>query len=257
MKELAADLHTLTGAYALHALPDDERAAFERHLGECEACAREIAEFAATAARLATAAAVPPRPVLRVRVLGHVADVQQDPPAPPVPPPGTRPHRTHRAARRGRRLSRWALAACLAAAALGGTAVWQYQRAADARTEAGRSQREADEVAAVLAASDARSRTVRLSDGGTGTVVVSARLDRAVFLAVGMAEPPGGKVYQLWFDDRGVLRDAGLMAPHRARQAVLLRGAVDGASGVGVTLEPAGGSSAPTSEPVALLSLPA
>ncbi|MYS39774.1 anti-sigma factor, partial [Streptomyces sp. SID5998] len=39
------DLHALTGAYALHALPDDERAAFERHLTGCSSCAREVAEF--------------------------------------------------------------------------------------------------------------------------------------------------------------------------------------------------------------------
>ncbi|WP_047470085.1 RskA family anti-sigma factor, partial [Streptomyces sp. M10] len=30
-----AELHTLTGAYALHALPEEERAAFDRHLADC------------------------------------------------------------------------------------------------------------------------------------------------------------------------------------------------------------------------------
>ena len=50
-----AELHTLTGAYALHALPEDERVAFERHLGACEACAQEVRELSATAARLGLA----------------------------------------------------------------------------------------------------------------------------------------------------------------------------------------------------------
>ncbi|MGW4275741.1 RskA family anti-sigma factor, partial [Streptomyces seoulensis] len=53
------DLHSMTGAYALHALPDDERAAFERHLAGCASCAQEVAEFAATAARLALASSAP------------------------------------------------------------------------------------------------------------------------------------------------------------------------------------------------------
>ncbi len=56
---------------------------------------------------------------------------------------------------------------------------------------------------------DAASRTVRLADGASGTLVVSDRQDRAVFLASGMAEPPAGKVYQLWFDDHGTMRSAG------------------------------------------------
>ncbi|NUS56663.1 MAG: anti-sigma factor, partial [Streptomycetaceae bacterium] len=88
------------------------------------------------------------------------------------------------------------------------------------------------------------------------TVVVSASQDKAVFVVSGMARPPAGKVYQLWFDDKGTMRSAGLMDPGRSSQAVLLHGAVDGASGMGVTVEPAGGSKSPTSAPVALMSFP-
>ncbi|MYS43484.1 anti-sigma factor, partial [Streptomyces sp. SID5998] len=92
---------------------------------------------------------------------------------------------------------------------------------------------------------------------GAGTLVVSASRDRAVFMASGMVRPPSGKVYQLWFDDGGTMRSAGLMDPGRTTQAVLMRGAVDGASGVGITVEPAGGSRQPTTTPVALLGMPA
>ncbi|MYX30654.1 anti-sigma factor [Streptomyces sp. SID8381] len=245
------DLHALTGAYALHALPDDERAAFERHLAGCSPCAREVAEFTATAARLAVASAVPAPPALRERVLHRIGTVRQL-------PPGAAPlHRVRRAAPRGRGAARWALAACLAAAVgLGGTAVWQYERARDARHDAARAERQAEEVAGVLAAPDARSRSVRVA-GGAGTLVVSASRDRAVFMASGMVRPPSGRVYQLWFDDGGTMRSAGLMDPGRTTQAVLMRGAVDGASGVGITVEPAGGSRQPTTTPVALLGMPA
>ncbi|WP_103337818.1 zf-HC2 domain-containing protein [Amycolatopsis sp. CA-126428] len=40
-----ADLHTLTGAYAVNALSDLERAQFDRHLNECDACRLEVREL--------------------------------------------------------------------------------------------------------------------------------------------------------------------------------------------------------------------
>ncbi|MEV7071915.1 anti-sigma factor [Streptomyces sp. NPDC093990] len=247
----AVDLHRMTGAYALHALSEEENAAFERHLPGCEPCAQETAELRATAARLGLAATTAPPVDLRAQVLRRITTVRQVPPGPPAEALSVR------AGRRTRALSRWALAACLAAAtALGGTTVWQYQRAEDARDRAGQAVRTADEIAAVLSAPDARTRAAELADGGTGTVVVSRGLDRAVFAVSGMARPPGGKVYQLWFDEDGTMRSAGLMDPGRSDQTVLMRGAVDGASGMGITVEPVGGSEHPTSAPVALMGFP-
>ncbi|MEU1520097.1 anti-sigma factor [Streptomyces sp. NPDC005811] len=244
------DLHRLTGAYALHALSDRENVSFERHLSRCEACAQEAAELRATAARLGLAAATVPSPALREHVLRRITAVRQD-----TPGPVSRPARD---GRRSRVLTRWALAACLAtAAALGGTAVWEHQRAEDAGERAHRAAGTTDGIAAVLTAPDARTRAAELGDGATGAVVVSRELDKAVFVVSGMTRPPGGKVYQLWFDDAGSMRSAGLMDPGRSDQAVLLRGAVDGASGMGITVEPAGGSREPTSRPVALMTLPA
>ncbi|MFF2852496.1 anti-sigma factor domain-containing protein [Streptomyces sp. NPDC058001] len=52
------------------------------------------------------------------------------------------------------------------------------------------------------------------------------------------------------------MRSAGLLDPDRGDQAVLMRGALGGASGTGVTVEPAGGSREPTSAPVALMKFP-
>lgn len=133
---ITADLHTMTGAYALHALCDDEREAFERHLAKCEPCRQEVAELSATAARLGLAASVTARPELRDRVLRRVATVRQETPGGPVL---SRPGRRVQWARP---LSRWALAACVAAAAaLGGTAVWQHRRAEDAVDQARRAER--------------------------------------------------------------------------------------------------------------------
>ncbi|MFJ9424840.1 anti-sigma factor domain-containing protein [Streptomyces sp. NPDC101249] len=249
---ITADLHLLTGAYAVDALSDDERAVFERHLLDCEACAQETAELTAAAARLGLAVTETPRPALREQVLRSITTVRQDAPGGPAVP------RASGAAVRNRTLSRWALAACVAAAAtFGGTTIWQHQRAEDAINRADRAEQATDGVTAVLAAPDARTRVARLADGATGTVVVSHSRDRAVFAVSGMASPPSGKVYQLWFDDAGTMRSAGLMAPGSGDQTVLLKGAVDGASGMGITVEPAGGSDRPSGAPIALMELPA
>ncbi|MFJ8137861.1 anti-sigma factor domain-containing protein [Streptomyces sp. NPDC096013] len=246
------DLHLLTGAYALHALSDEEREVFERHLAGCEACAQETAELSATAARLGLAVSVEPDRETRGRVLRRITTVRQETPVESTAP------RSGRAVLRARLLSRWALAACLAAAAaLGGTAVWQHQRAESALAQAHRAEQGTAQISAVLAAPDARTRAVALPGGATGTVVVSHGRDQAVFVVAGMTRAPAGKVYQLWFDDGGTMRSAGLMNPDRADQTVLLRGAVDGASGMGITVEPAGGSQRPTTLPLALTRFPA
>ncbi|MFG2934559.1 anti-sigma factor domain-containing protein [Streptomyces sp. NPDC048282] len=245
------DPHALTGAYAVHGLHGEERAAFERHLASCAACAQEVAEFTATAGRLARASTVRTRPVMREQVLQRITTVRQ------VAAGTTALERVRGSVPGGRAVTRWTLAACVAAAAaFGGTAVWQYERAQDARHRAARAEQHADDVARVLAAPDARSRSVKVA-GGAGTLVVSADRDRAVFVTSGMAPPPQGKVYQLWFSESGRMRSAGLMDPGRGSQAVLMQGAVDGASGVGITVEPAGGSKEPTSAPIALLGVPA
>ncbi|MET4921218.1 anti-sigma factor [Streptomyces sp. PSRA5] len=248
-----AELHTLTGAYALHALAPDERAEFERHLEVCPACAQEVRELTATTTRLGLAVAVTPPPELKQQVLRRIAAERQEPP---------RVTRESRGAGGGtakaRALPRFALAACLAAAAgFGGVAVWQHQEAQDARARASTSQQQAEALAAVLAAPDAKIRTGGLTDGATGTVVVSRAQDKAAFIASGLAKPPSGKVYQLWFNDDGTMRDAGLMDPSATSDSVLMAGSVGAASGMGITVEPAGGSPEPTSDPVALMNFPA
>ncbi|MER6951119.1 anti-sigma factor [Nonomuraea sp. NPDC000554] len=65
--------HTLSGAYAVHALPAAERALFERHLAWCASCVSEVRALREAAARLAGVAAVPPPAALRARVLTAAA----------------------------------------------------------------------------------------------------------------------------------------------------------------------------------------
>lgn len=71
------DLHTLTGTYSVHALPEAERVAFEGHVTACESCAQEVRELVATAERLGLATAAVPPPELKQRVLREIATVRQ------------------------------------------------------------------------------------------------------------------------------------------------------------------------------------
>ena len=47
-----ADIHALSGAYAVDAVDDIERAEFERHLATCADCREEVAGFRSTAIQL-------------------------------------------------------------------------------------------------------------------------------------------------------------------------------------------------------------
>ncbi|MFJ7419848.1 anti-sigma factor domain-containing protein [Streptomyces uncialis] len=287
------DVHLLSGAYALDALDEDERAGFENHLAHCPACAEETRELAATAGRLGLAATVTPPPALKRRVLREITTIRQEAPRPGHASGGGSPvggsqaqgfpgrgfagsgssgrgfagrwlparwggggadgsSPGQRSARGG---SRWVLAVCLAVAAgLGGTTVWQHQEAERARDQARSESGRLERLTGVLTAPDARTRSAAFPDGARGTVVASRARDKAVFIGAGMPRPPAGKIYQLWYDDGGTMRSAGLMEPARGDQAVLLDGPLGGASGVGITVEPAGGSPGPTSDPVGLVS---
>ncbi|GGO79858.1 anti-sigma factor [Wenjunlia tyrosinilytica] len=272
-----AELHTLTGAYAVHALFGREREAFLRHLVVCEACAQEVRELEATAARLGSAAAVTPPPRMKEQVLARIADVRQLPPeveeptdlsgpgwpggvggpgGPGGPGDGARAHRG--GSRWARRLPKFALAACLAAASVAGVLAHQWRE--DAQREqarAHRAEQRARDLAGVLGAPDAVSATGRIKGGGNGVVVYSRSRGEAAFLAGGLPQLPASKTYQLWFDDNGTMRSAGLLRPDQAHDAAtLLAPDVRQASGVGLTVEPAGGSREPSTAPVLLLNFP-
>ncbi|MFD5464997.1 anti-sigma factor domain-containing protein [Kitasatospora sp. NPDC127059] len=242
----AADLHTLTGAYAAHALDPDESAEFERHLASCAACAQEVTEFAATLARLGGTEAVLPPPALKARVMAALPALRQD-------PPRTAPAQGRRSGRLAKGWAKLALAACLAlAVGAGGVAVQQRREAEQARARVAALQQQQGRFAGLLTAPDARTASAAaVGGGGVGTVVWSHSRGQAGFLASGMPAPAAGTTYELWFNDAGTMRPAGLLPTGDG--VLLLTGALDGASGIGVTVEPAGGSAHPTTAPVMLL----
>jgi anti-sigma-K factor RskA len=233
-----SDLHPLSGAYAVDALDDLERARFEKHLQECPDCAAEVSSLREAAALLALSVDAGPSPELRSRVLAEISTVR------PLPPTAPAQEVVRRTARRFPQLVAAAVAAVLLATGVGVTAWHPWNRSRPG---------EQPVAAQVMDAPDSRRQTLEVPGGGSATVVHSRALGKAVLITRDMPKAPAHKVYELWLQDAdGVMKPAGLMTGGLSRQTVVLRGNAVDATGVGITVEPAGGSQAPTTQPVAL-----
>jgi anti-sigma-K factor RskA len=230
------EFHAMTGAYAVDALDDLERAAFEHHLAGCADCRAEVAGLREAAALLAESTAVEPPAALRDRVLAEIATVRPLPPASTATGPAPRRH--------GR--MRLLVAAAAAVVLVGaGAVVWQ-QPWEDGTTQ---TPPVADQV---RDAPDAKSTSLEFPGGASATITHSDSLHRAVITTRKMPAPPAGKVYQLWLDQPGKgMVSAGVM-PVKEDQTVVLAGDAATATGAGITVEPEGGSATPTTEPIAL-----
>jgi anti-sigma-K factor RskA len=227
------DIHTLAGAYALDALDDIERAAFTRHMADCESCTTEVAELRETTTRLAAASAVTPPARLRAQVLEQVSRTRQL--SPPVPAPRA----TATASRSRRWLAAAAAGVLIAAGAAGATYAIQDHRVRVAQSQAS----ESEQIKQVLGASDAKVASGQI-DGGNVVVVTSSALDKSV-VVVKSLPTPGSQAYQLWMAFGGEARSIGVL-PAGASSAIRLIPDTNGASAFMISREPPGGSATPT-----------
>jgi anti-sigma-K factor RskA len=214
------DLHELVAAYALNALDEDDRAAFEEHLGDCEQCTVALAELRDTAAALAyVPETVAPPAALRSRIL-ETARAER----PNVVPL----HRT--GARRTWGLGAVAAVAVAAAAAL---AIWNVSLHNSLDSER-----------------SANQKVVSVSLNGAQGKLAVANSGRAVLFTCGIAKAPAGKTYEAWVITSGTAARAGEFAGGQGCVAVPLARDVPSGSTVAVTVEPDGGSDQPTTTPI-------
>jgi anti-sigma factor RsiW len=244
MQFIRSDLHTLTGAYVLDALDDPaEQHRFARHLRRCQPCGAEVRGLREVATALAIAATALPPPAMRERVMTAVRQTRQLPPE------------TAKPAAAGR-LRPVPVLAAVAALAIAVACVLGI-RLASTQGELTAAQARARAIGAVLSAPDARTLSARSTAGGLLRVVVSAAGRDLVVTGAGLRPLPGGRVYQLWLMGPPGTRSAGLLpAATSGRAGPALATGLDPGDKLGMTVEPAGGTSMPTTTPVLVLPLP-
>lgn len=232
---MSAGLHHLSGPYAVDALDDDERRAFEAHHPTCDVCGREVDEFLATASVLAGATAANPPVGLKAPVMAAVSRTRQVSPVYATSVVDLRARRR----RRPRRSAVFAAVAALVVALAGVVTVLRNSADGDA------------EVLALLSAPDATVVTLDpvAGAGGSMQVVWSPAGDDVAVLAGGVDGAGVGSAYALWLVLPDGVVPAGLFTPD-ADGTVRTVLAVDDLDAVGwaVTVEPASGSQQPTGE---------
>ena len=247
------ELHLLTGSYALDALPANEQAEFEKHLTRCPSCDEEVRGLRETAARLALAAAAHPA----AGDAGPGAGGGAAHPAAAAP-------RAARGARfrsagglRHLPLKRTGLTAGILTlvAAVAFLVVFQVSTTRQLhQVQAG-----SRAITGVLAAPDARAETMAAAGGGTVTVVVSKTEHEAVVTSAHLPALSGGRVYQLWVihgsaKTKVTARSMGLLAEAQSGTTTpALASDIVAGDQLGITVEPAGGTSQPTTIPIVAL----
>ncbi|BBL79150.1 hypothetical protein RxyAA322_10040 [Rubrobacter xylanophilus] len=229
----------LKEAYALNALSEEERRWFEAYLARHPELRREVEELCSLSALLSLAPEEQEPPEdLRRRVLAAVA-AEAPHPGEERPPASER----LRAMLGGR-------APLLAAAVLlVGLLSWNVFLQA----ELGELRQDNQALREQAAREEGpREISLRATDGmrGVEAKVVYLEDDRAVLVAENMPPAPEGKTMQIWVMKNGEPLPAGLFRPEGGSAAAMIERPLEGAEAVAITVEPAGGSPHPTSDPV-------
>ena len=244
------ELMTATGAYALGALTGREKVEFEALMAESEQLRAEVTELMDTAVELGLSVApADPRPGLRSRILAAVADTPQLAPSAEERAGGSRLEATP-AGLRAR--SRWStplarIAAVAAAIAL----VVSLGFTVRAGIQAQNDMATASQVNEIQAAPDYQREVVEIAGGGTATLVWSVALERSALIVDGLKGLPAGSTYELWYIDATGATPAGTFdVGDDGKRTVVLAGDMELGDTIGVTVEPAGGSTTPSTDPV-------
>ncbi len=244
-------LHLLAGAYALGALDETERKEFEAYLATSEEERAEVASFGDTAVVLGLATEpVSPPPSLRASLLAQVASTPQLAPLEPeTEGAAVFPMPDGRAARARRRWYARPATIMLAAAAaiaifVGGTVIASVNASI-------RQSQQAMSITRISAASDSQHVSAAVAGGGTATLIWSDDLGRSAVVVSKLPVLPSGKTYELWYIAGSRVTPAGTFRPAAdGSMAQMLTGRMSEGDTVGITVEPAGGSTSPTTKPV-------
>jgi anti-sigma-K factor RskA len=226
---MTTELHTLSGAYAIDALSPEEAEEFRKHLAACTACCDEVRELREAAALMGASEASIVPTHLKAKIMA-AADRT------PQMPPRVRHLRSVPGNKWAPRLLAAAAAVILAVAAgIGYNAMQQPEHVMAAP------------VAQVFNASDAHQATVKTTNGGEISVATSPSLGKMAVETDDLPDLGSSQVYQLWTLTDGRAASAGLLEDPDAGAAMALP---ESGTAVAITIEPAGGSDQPTTDPI-------
>jgi anti-sigma-K factor RskA len=227
----ADGIHELTAAYALNALDPESEREYEDHLRRCPRCREDLASLQEAAGALAFGVETPEPPKgLRDRIVDQA-----------------RAERSNVVPLRRRLIVPTLTAAAAAAAGVAiGLGIWGATLSGDLDEERALVVQR-DEVLALAFQPDTSHFPV---SGANGMLVVASSGDAALVLS-DLAAAPEGKTYEAWvIEEDSAPQPAGLFAGGEGGSIVRLTEPVPAGATVAVTLEPAGGVEAPTSEPL-------
>jgi anti-sigma-K factor RskA len=176
------DVHHLAAAYALDAIDDRERIAFEAHYGSCDVCRSDVLEFRQTLSHLAHAQATPAPSALKQRVMAEIAATRQ---LSPIVVPINLASR-----RRPSPLMALAAAAAVVLIVVAGVVAFR----GDEPTTF------ADDLARVMEQPDSQVISLDNNSGTDGSFKVawSEALGEAVLIGENLPPAPSGQAYELW-----------------------------------------------------------
>ena len=220
------DAAPLLGAYSLSALSSEEMAAVREHLALCRLHDETLAGLQVVVDRLPLAAEErQPRPELRARLL-EAFDAEVAPAA------GRGAARTWRWLPSLRPARAYLAAAALLLLAAVALSAWN--------------------VALQVGDGGEGTLVAEFGDGAGDSQLVYLKDDAIAVLRLDLPDPPAGRVYQAW----GIFgADAVSLGVVRNRGLTAVSADLSGASAVAVTVEPAGGSPSPTTDPLAVARL--
>ena len=235
----------LKDAYVLGALPEEERLSFEDYLAAHPERQAEVDELGAVAGLLAfSAPEQEPSQELRSRVMEMIE----------TEPRRVGGHSTF--ARFGDYLSVKSLA--LGAAALLVIGLLSWNLALQGQVEDAQSQVQ-NLQGQVADAQAQQTRTIELkgawAEQGATAEVASMQKNEIILVARNMPSVPEGRTCQIWVISDDVPKPSGLFQPDRNITAAPITNSITNADVIAVTVEPAGGSKKPTSDPVLLANL--
>lgn len=263
----------LTASFALNALGEEERDELLRHAEASDEVQGELDALQETAALLGLSAEpVTPPASLKANIMASIRttpqlpplDVQRDVPAqepsgsvpvddrisqqstePAVQPAPSTPAKSNQ--------RMFALAAgvlLVAGGVLGGVVVNQNAQQQKLEEQLAALSTQQSELTRILTASDVRSKTQKMDDGARVTLAYSATEGKMAVTTAGLPALPGDKAYELWLISGTGAVSAGLVNGANADGMVMVSGAMEGVTHFGITVEPATGSPAPTTDPI-------